>query len=144
MKRADIANVHFEAYRPKVELGETLSAADVHLVSLRPELEGLIVPSKIYGIKAVGRPAIFIGAPDGEIAHMLNAAQCGCVVAQGDGDALAAAIEELAHNPDKVRTLGFNARKHFERTDERSFAVALWEDLLAEVARWRPDQTSGL
>ena len=47
----------FKPYQPRERLAESLSAADVHIVSLRPELEGLIVPSKIYGIAA--RP----GAP---------------------------------------------------------------------------------
>jgi hypothetical protein len=43
------------------------------LVSLDPALEGLIVPSKFYGIAAAGRPTIFIGAENGEIARLLEA-----------------------------------------------------------------------
>ena len=45
-------------YQPKERLGETLSVGDVHLMSLDPALEGLIVPSKFYGIAAAGRPKI--------------------------------------------------------------------------------------
>ena len=52
-------------------------AADVRLVSLLPELEGLIVPSKVYGILAAGRPAIFIGDTHGEVATLLHAHGCG-------------------------------------------------------------------
>ncbi|MBK8995836.1 MAG: glycosyltransferase family 4 protein [Myxococcales bacterium] len=49
-------NVRFLGYQPRAELAESLSAADVHLVSLRLGLEGLLVPSKLYGALASGRP----------------------------------------------------------------------------------------
>ena len=49
-----------------------MAAADVHLVSLLPQIEGLIVPSKFYGILAAGRPAIFIGDAEGEIAREIR------------------------------------------------------------------------
>ena len=71
---------------------ESLGVADVHLISLRPELEGLIVPSKYYGIAAAGRPVIFIGAADGEIAQLLLSTGSGMVVAEGDGVGLARAV----------------------------------------------------
>ncbi len=58
-----LTNFRFERYQPREALADSLSAADVHLTSLLPELEGLIVPSKIYRILAAGRPAIFIGDP---------------------------------------------------------------------------------
>jgi hypothetical protein len=54
------------------------SVADVHLVSLNPKVEGLIVPTKFYGIAAAGRPTLFIGAPDGEIGRIINDTRCGC------------------------------------------------------------------
>ena len=56
-----LSNFRLRPYQPKERLGETLAVADVHLVSLNPNLEGLIVPSKFYGIAAAGRPTIFIG-----------------------------------------------------------------------------------
>ena len=63
-----LTNFRMRPYQPKERLGETLGVGDVHLVSLDPALEGLIVPSKFYGIAAAGRPTIFIGAEHGEIA----------------------------------------------------------------------------
>ena len=54
-----LSNFRLKSYQPKERLGETLGLADVHLVSLNPKLEGLIVPSKFYGIAAAGRPTIF-------------------------------------------------------------------------------------
>ena len=51
-----LKSVDFRPYQPRERLAESLSCADVHLVKLRPEMEGLIVPGKVYGILAVGRP----------------------------------------------------------------------------------------
>ena len=45
----------------------SLNVPDVHLISLLPAMESLIVPSKCYGILAAGRPVLFIGDPEGEI-----------------------------------------------------------------------------
>ena len=67
-----LTNFRMRPYQPKERLGETLGVADVHLVSLDPKLEGLIVPSKFYGIAAAGRPTIFVGAKEGEIARLLE------------------------------------------------------------------------
>ena len=75
-----LANVVFRGYQPREQLAATLSAADVHLVSLNPKLEGLIVPSKIYAIAAAGRPAIFLGHPQGEIAKIIQETGCGFTV----------------------------------------------------------------
>ena len=57
-------------------------------VSLNPKLEGLIVPSKFYGIAAAGRPTLFIGAADGEIAQLIDQTACGFTVTPGDAKSL--------------------------------------------------------
>src|SRR5574342_267951 len=88
VERRRLTSVRFKPYQPKQRLAESLSAADVHLVSLRPTLEGLIVPSKFYGIAAAGRPTIFVGDEDGEIAQLIARHECGRTVATGDGKAL--------------------------------------------------------
>ena len=67
-------NVLFKPYQDRAALSESLSAPDIHLVSLDPECEGAIVPSKVYGVRAAGRPVLFLGAIDGATARDL--AQC--------------------------------------------------------------------
>ena len=129
-----IVDVNFRPYQPDEQLAASLCAADVHLVSLRPELEGLIVPSKFYGIAAAGRPTIFIGDPDGEIARLIAKHGCGCTVAVGDGAALAQTIQELAADPQRCRQMGERARLAFEAEFDKSIAIGRWEELLGEVA----------
>jgi colanic acid biosynthesis glycosyl transferase WcaI len=129
-------------YQPKERLGETLAAADVHLVSLKPALEGLIVPSKFYGIAAAGRPTIFIGAKDGEIARLLAETGCGFTVPPGDGKALVNKILELAADRKLCATLGARARLAFERQWNRKQALTRWEMLLHAVSNPDPGERS--
>jgi glycosyltransferase involved in cell wall biosynthesis len=132
--RRRLASVRFKPYQPKTRLAESLSAADVHLVSLRPALEGLIVPSKSYGIAAAGRPTIFVGDKDGEIARLIAQHECGRTVEIGDGIALAETICELAANPELCRQMGQRARQTFETEFDKPIALARWEKLLQEVS----------
>ncbi|MCK9606704.1 MAG: glycosyltransferase family 4 protein [Methylomonas sp.] len=87
-----LTNVLFKPYQPRETLSESLSVADVHLISLKPELESLIVPSKFYGILAVGRPVIFIGDLQGELAKIIQFEMCGDVIKQGDVGQIIVAI----------------------------------------------------
>ena len=128
-----IAGVTFQPYQPRATLAQSLSAADVHIVSLQPALEGLIVPSKIYGIMAVGRPTIFIGDTDGEVARMLERYTCGRVVAQGDSAGLARALMELAGDPDGTARMGARARQALLMDYDKPLAVDSWADVLRDL-----------
>ena len=108
--------------------------ADVHLVTLRPELEGLVVPSKFYGIAAAGRPTLFIGDPEGEIGTVIRESGCGMAVRQGDVAGLAEAILTLRDNAAPREQMGRNARDVFEAKFDMPIAVERWRRLLDDVA----------
>ena len=128
-----LTNLRMRPYQPKERLGETLGVGDVHLVSLDPALEGLIVPSKFYGIAAAGRPTIFIGSKNGEIARLLAEDGCGFTVTPGDGEALTECIRALAGDRDLCAALGARARIAFERQWDKQQALAKWEALLRGI-----------
>jgi glycosyltransferase involved in cell wall biosynthesis len=132
--RRRLTSVHFKPYQPRALLAQSLSAADVHLVSLRPELEGLIVPSKFYGICAAGRPTVFIGDGDGEIARLIRRHECGRSVCMGDGAGLAQTILELAADPAACRNMGQRARQASDAEFDESIAIVRWNDLLLQVS----------
>lgn len=132
--RLGLGNFVFKPYQPQDRLFESLSLPDAHLISLRPALEGLIVPSKFYGIIAAGRPALFIGDVDGEIAVLLRQHQCGYSVVPGDSEALAARIFELSANSETCRLMGARARRAFEARYESQLALDKWEVMLRRVA----------
>lgn len=128
-----LKSLRFEPYQPRERLAESLSVADIHLVSLKPELEGLIVPSKFYGIAAAGRPAIFIGDADGEIARILKQACAGVVVEQGDADGLTSAVLAAAQDAETTSVKGVAARRFFEASFDLPRAVEAWEGVLVAV-----------
>lgn len=126
-------NFIFRNYQPRERLSASLAAADAHWVSLRPELEGLIVPSKFYGIAAAGRPVVVIGSGEGEVARLVSEAGCGFVVEPGDCVGLANVIEILADDPSLRSDLGKRARAALEKHHSRTLAFERWTTLLTEV-----------
>lgn len=131
-----LRDVAFQPYQPRETLIESLCVPDVHLVSLRPELEGLIVPSKFYGIAAAGRPTIFVGDTNGEIANILRDERCGISVAVGDGAGLAKAITALAGNEAERTVMGQRARQLAVSRFSKTEALSAWTAVLEK-------QTSG-
>ncbi len=130
--RRGLRNLVLQPFQPRERLAHSLTAADLHIVSLRPALEGFIVPSKFYGIAAAGRPAVFIGDQHGEIARIVKRAQCGEVVAPGDAQVLAERIAHFVAHPQLVAGMGANAREVFERQFDMPVALRAWERVLAE------------
>ena len=82
------SSFRFMPYQEQPMLPYSLSVPDAHWLSLNPNLEGLIVPSKFYGIAAAGKPIIFIGDKDGEVARLVRQHGCGLVIAPGDAATL--------------------------------------------------------
>ena len=124
--RDALGNVRFLDYVPRGELSFSLSAADVSLVTEDPAVEGLLVPSKTYGILASGRPVLFVGSPTTDAARIIADADCGVVTAPDDAPALVRAIRALRDDPARREQLGANARRAAECTYDRPLATARW------------------
>jgi glycosyltransferase involved in cell wall biosynthesis len=133
--QAALRNAHFLDYQPAERLAESLSVPDVHLVSLRPELEGLIVPSKIYGIMAAGRPVIFIGDPAGEVGRLITECGCGFSVRVGDIDALVSCLRMLEDDPGLAAAMGCRGRACFDRHYDLTHGVRRWRAVLDLASR---------
>jgi glycosyltransferase involved in cell wall biosynthesis len=134
--RRGLSNIRFFPYQPKELLHESFASADAFLVSLKPGLEGYIVPSKLYGILASGRPFVAAVDPSCEAAMIAREHQCGIVAPPGDVDALVAAIAALHDNPAATRAMGGNARRASLRYDRR-LAVQAYHDLFAGLNQAR-------
>ena len=105
------------------DLAHSLSAADVHFVSLRAGCEGLVVPSKFYGAIAAGRPVIYEGGARGEVARVIRATGCGTVVELGDAVGLRSAISSFYTDHDRCLRIGAIALD-VHRTQYQSSALA--------------------
>jgi colanic acid biosynthesis glycosyl transferase WcaI len=135
VRNRGLRTVLFRPHQPAERLSESLSLPDVHLISLRPALEGLIVPSKYYGIAAAGRPAIFVGHPKGEIARVIDQSATGFVVREGDKEGLIRAIRALWSDPGLVETQGKAARELFESRFDFPHAFAKWQMAIGRASR---------
>ncbi|HEX8299356.1 MAG TPA: hypothetical protein VF594_09375, partial [Rubricoccaceae bacterium] len=109
------ASVRFLPFQPAERLAESLGAADVHLVAMDEALAGLVVPSKLYGALAAGRPVVFVGPEQSEAARLIREHACGTVVSgvapDALGPAVAHALAEWAADPEARAAAGERAAK---------------------------------
>jgi colanic acid biosynthesis glycosyl transferase WcaI len=133
VKQRGLSNFHFLPYQARENLEDSLAASDVHLASLIPTLEGLIVPSKFYGILAVGRPVVFIGDGDGELSRAIRSSRCGLVVEAGNSKALVDAINSLESDVGRRHAMGAAARELLCTRYSSKRALERWRELLAQV-----------
>lgn len=105
---AGLTNVQFLGLQPDNRFTELLRTADFHLIPQRAEAADLVLPSKLGGIFATGRPVIAMSRPDAGLAN--EVAGAGLVVPPGDTAALSAAIRSLAADTSLYASLGKEAR----------------------------------
>ena len=122
-----LTNVQFQPYQPRNRLSESLSVPNVHLISLNQELEGLIVPSKFYGVIAVGQPMVFIGDSNGEIAQKIKKYGCGKTIRQGDVDGLVDVIKKLSSDRNFHEQLSKNSRAIGDKTYGLTQSLMKWK-----------------
>jgi glycosyltransferase involved in cell wall biosynthesis len=120
-----LSNVRFLPFAPKAALGESFASADLFIVSLQRGLAGYIVPSKLYGILAAGRPYVAAVESTCEVASLTREHDCGVVVEPGDARQLADAV--MAFRADAERTA---------RSGAQARALALSFDRRVQVARY--------
>jgi glycosyltransferase involved in cell wall biosynthesis len=129
--RLDIPDVEFLPYQPKEDLADSLGAADLHVVGLARGLAGYIVPSKVYGILAAGRPYVAGVEPGAEPALIAEEHACGLRVEPGDPAALAEAILRIKR--EGGAEMGANGRRAFEERFDRPIATGAYRRLLEAV-----------
>lgn len=130
VKRRQLDNVRFMPYQPRENLADSLSAADLHVVSLRADVHRCVMPSKLYGVLATGTPVVAIADGESELTRLVREKQVGITVAPGDAYALEQGIRSLFGNTDTVRTLGINARNLAVSHYDSRLAVEQFRDLL--------------
>jgi colanic acid biosynthesis glycosyl transferase WcaI len=112
-----LSNVRFLPLQPFERLGELLCTADIHLLPQSPGAADLVLPSKLSGMLASGRPVISTCRPGTELETVVS--KCGMVVAPNDDAAFAAAVCSLADNSALRGELGRRARNYAETNFER-------------------------
>ncbi len=127
-----LANVRFFPYQPKESLRHSFASADVFIISLKRGLAGYIVPSKLYGILAAGRPYVAAVEEACEVATITKQYRCGLLAEPADPKDLADKILTLYHDRALAQRLGANARQAALVFD-RPLQVRSYYDLFREV-----------
>ena len=112
-----LSNIRFLPLQPFERLGELLCTADIHLLPQSPEAADLVLPSKLSGMLASGRPVISTCRAGTELESVVS--KCGLVVTPDDDVAFAAAVCRLADNAPLRLELGRRARSYAENNFER-------------------------
>ncbi len=128
-----LKNISFFDYQPREELADSLAAADLHLVPLAAELAGCLMPSKLYGILAAGRPCLTNAPAGSELHRVISEQRVGFAVPSGSVAELAAAIREAAADPGRLRDMGMRARQLAETQYSRPQSVEKFRRLLMDV-----------
>jgi glycosyltransferase involved in cell wall biosynthesis len=136
--RPDDSNVSLAGFAPEAALLKRLSAADIHLVSLRPEWTGLVVPSKFFGSLAAGRPVIFAGSRASAIARWIEEHGVGWVLEADSAKPVAARLRELAAAPARLAELQRHCHRVYQEQFSRRRVMDGWHRELLAVLNRQP------
>ena len=108
-----ISSVEFRPYSSKMSLGESLGSGHIGLITQQKACLGSVVPSKVYGLLAAGRPVLFIGPEESTVAQIIKRFDCGWHVECGDAPSLLELLRTLSENRTVVEQAGHRARQAF-------------------------------
>lgn len=130
----NLQNVLFCDYQPLEELSHSLSAADLHLIPLTAELSRCLMPSKLYGILAAGRPYLTNAPADSELYQLTESHNVGLTVEAGSAERIAQSIRAASRDRSTLQQMGKSARLLAESRYTRSHSVTAFARMLSEVA----------
>jgi len=125
--------VHFLDYQPREQLPLSLATGDLHYVGLAQGLSGFVVPSRLYGILAAGRPVLVSADADSEIVRIVEEVGCGIVVPPGRPERVASVIRDVAEGRLSLVGMGDLGRAWVEREADREVAFDRYRRLVADV-----------
>lgn len=129
--RHSLENIVLLPFQALQNLAQSLSAGDLHFVSLRHGFEGVVVPSKTYGALAVGRPILYQGDSEGEIARIILEEDVGAVLPTGAVEELVVTIVRYAEDATLVKRQGHRARKLAEEQFSKQVAIERYTRVLS-------------
>jgi len=130
VEKSSINNVLFKPYQDIDKLNFSLSLADLHIISLRPELEGLILPSKFYGLASIGAPVLYIGDKQGDISRTIKKNTCGYTFEADEKENIVQLIDQLKTGENNTRQVTENLLNLYQAEYKPEVAYAKWLNIL--------------
>jgi glycosyltransferase involved in cell wall biosynthesis len=128
-----LKNVLWLPMQPWSVYPEVLSASNVSLINLHPELRTPVVPSKLLSIMAAGRPVVASLPAESDARRIITEAGCGICVDPGDGEALAVAIQKLRDDHTLVIEMGQRGRTYVETHFSREVCIGKLESIMKSL-----------
>jgi colanic acid biosynthesis glycosyl transferase WcaI len=129
----ELDNVSFRPYQPKEALSASLGVADVHLIPLQKGLAGCIVPSKLYGILAAGKPYVAAVDADSEVARVTDCERTGLVIPPDSVAELVAAVRWCLTHREELAAMGTRGRQVAAAHFDRRIATTRFAEVLDEA-----------
>jgi glycosyltransferase involved in cell wall biosynthesis len=127
---AQIPNVRFLPFFPGNKVSSVLAAADAHIITIKRGLEGVVVPSKMYGILAAGKPIVAVAPRECDVASLGEAKGFSISPDPDDPAGFAQLVRQLSQNPARLRQMGqasLAAAPEYERSAELRKLVNILE-----------------
>ena len=137
-KLANPDRVRFLNYQPREELTQSLSAADIHVVSMHEKITGCLCPSKLYGVLAAGRPVLAIAAPETDLCRTVRTHNLGWSTAPGDADNIAKTVALAASDDEQRKTIQRTCRLIAEQRYDRPVTTGMFQSLVNRVTDHNP------
>jgi glycosyltransferase involved in cell wall biosynthesis len=126
--------VRFLGYQPRARLSLSLGSGDLHYVGLARGLAGYVVPSRLYGILAAGRPVLVSADTESETVRLVEEAGCGIVVPPGRPELVAGVIRDVVEGRLSLEGMGERGRAWVEQEADREVAFGRYRRLVGELA----------
>jgi glycosyltransferase involved in cell wall biosynthesis len=126
--------IRFLPFRPASEIPQVLSSGDMHVVTVKRGLEGVVVPSKLYPTLAAGRPVLGIASDDCDVVRTIRASGCGVAANPDDPASVADAIRGLLHDSELLQNMGRQARE-ISFSYDRAKQLKIFSETLEELVQ---------
>src|SRR4029079_18021629 len=124
-------NVISLPYQPRSELLHSLSAADVHVVTVGDAVPGIVHPSKVYGAMSVGRPILLVGPPENHVADIMAEHDIGWHILNGDVESALSVLRQVASMPlSELEAKGLRAYEAVAAEGGRAAAISRVADVI--------------
>jgi glycosyltransferase involved in cell wall biosynthesis len=131
---AGCSAVRFLPYFPSQDISSVLASGDMHIVTVKRGLEGVVVPSKLYPLLAAGRPILVVGSPEADAARIVRRAGCGLVADPDDAEALAEAVRGVLYQSEPLREMSARAR-HAAIAYDKVRQIQAFANVLGDLVR---------
>jgi colanic acid biosynthesis glycosyl transferase WcaI len=126
--------VRFLPFFPASEVPLVLSSGDMHVITVKNGLEGVVVPSKLYPTLAAGRPVLGVAPERCDVVRIIRRSGCGLAANPDDPNTIVEAIRGVLHNSEHLRNMARRAQE-IAFSYDRVKQLAIFTQIIEEVVR---------